>query len=324
MRSPVEWRAACLCRTRDLTSDIRLFEVESSADFVPPAPGSHLAIAVHVAERPEVRNYTLLGPCDDGVYRIAVKRLPDGRGGSLAMWRHEPGARLMISGPHNDFELVRNRPDYLLIAGGIGITPVYGMALALADAGLPFRLLYAARRRSDLALAEELRERVGTRIETFVSEAGERIDIAAAVAGLAHGGEAYVCGPIAMLEDAKRAWARSGRPTERLRFETFGNSGRHASAPFIVHIPRLGRDIAVRQNQTMLEALEESGVEMISDCRRGECGLCALPILSVEGIVDHRDVFFSDEERALCGKLCTCVSRVSGTSITIDTADRFA
>ena len=77
-------------------------------------------------------------------------------------------------------------------------------------------------------------------------------------------------------------------------------------------------------NQTMLEALEAAGVEIIFDCRRGECGLCALPILAVDGIVDHRDVFFSDEEKALNAKLCTCVSRVVGSCITVDTADRVA
>ena len=74
----------------------------------------------------------------------------------------------------------------------------------------------------------------------------------------------------------------------------------------------------------MLDALEAAGIAMISDCRRGECGLCALHILDVDGIVDHRDVFFSDEEKAANSKLCTCVSRVAGGSITIDTADRAA
>ena len=74
----------------------------------------------------------------------------------------------------------------------------------------------------------------------------------------------------------------------------------------------------------MLDALEAAGIEMIFDCRRGECGLCALDILEVDGIVDHRDVFFSDEEKAANRKLCTCVSRVAGGSITVDTADRAA
>jgi vanillate O-demethylase ferredoxin subunit len=111
---------------------------------------------------------------------------------------------------------------------------------------------------------------------------------------------------------------------DQLRFETFGNSGRFASEPFKVRIPRLGTEVDVPQNQTMLEALEAAGIEMIFDCRRGECGLCALDILEVDGVVDHRDVFFSDEEKAANRKLCTCVSRVARGSITVDTADRAA
>jgi vanillate O-demethylase ferredoxin subunit len=125
-----------------------------------------------------------------------------------------------------------------------------------------------------------------------------------------------------MLEDAKRAWSASGRPVDRLRFETFGNSGRRPAVAFTVRIPRLGKEISVGANQTLLEALEAASVDMIFDCRRGECGLCALPILSFEGELDHRDVFFSAAEKAGNTKLCTCVSRVYGASITLDTADR--
>jgi len=156
----------------------------------------------------------------------------------------------------------------------------------------------------------------------FIGEEGARIDLAAEIARLEPDGELYVCGPIGMLDAAKRAWAESGRPIDHLRFETFGNSGRFASEPFSVKIPRLGRKIEVAQNVTMLDALEAAGIEMIYDCRRGECGLCALPILSVEGIVDHRDVFFSDAEKAANGKLCTCVSRVVGGGVTIDIPGR--
>ena len=156
----------------------------------------------------------------------------------------------------------------------------------------------------------------------FVSDEGRRVDIAAEIARLDPEGELYVCGPIGMLEAAKRGWRESGRPVDRLRFETFGNSGAHPSVAFVVKIPRLGKEIAVGANETMLDALEEANVGMIFDCRRGECGLCALPILAVDGVVDHRDVFFSDAEKALSLKLCTCVSRVYGASITVDTADR--
>ncbi len=324
MRDPIEWRRARLRATRDLTPDIRLFEIEPSGEFVHPTPGSHINITVQIADRPDVRSYSTVGPCSDGLYRIAVKLLPDTRGGSAYMWGLAPGAHLMISSPGNHFELSRGRPEYLLLAGGIGITPIYTMALALAEAGATFRLLYAARRREDLAFADELQNRIGDCLEVFVSAEGARIDFAAEIASLHPDGELYVCGPIPMLEEAKRRWAESGRPVGALRFETFGNSGRFASQPFAVKIPRLGKVVEVPQNQTMLDALEAAGVGMIYDCRRGECGLCALHILEVDGIVDHRDVFFSDEEKAENRKLCTCVSRVAGGSITIDTADRAA
>jgi vanillate O-demethylase ferredoxin subunit len=322
MQKPIEWRSAALRATRDLTPDIRLFEIEPSGEFVVPTPGSHINVAVQIGERPDVRSYSTVGPCDDGLYRIAVKLLPDSRGGSQYMWSLKPGARLTVSTPGNHFGLARGRPDYILLAGGIGITPIYTMARALAQDRAAFRVLYACRSRRDLAFAEDLAERIGSRLEVYLDEEGARIDLAAEIAGLAPGGELYVCGPIGLLEAAKRAWQRSGRPVDGLRFETFGNSGRFATVPFTVKIPRLGRTIEVPPNRTLLEALEAAGVDMISDCRRGECGLCALPIVEVEGVVDHRDVFFSDEEKAANGKLCTCVSRVAGGSITVDTADR--
>jgi len=318
----IDWRSARLRSTRDLTPDIRLFEIEPSGEFVIPTPGSHINIVVQIKGRPDVRCYSAVGPCTDGVYRIAVKLLGDTRGGSAYMWSLAPGAQLTISTPGNHFELSRGRPEYLLLAGGIGITPIFTMTLALAAAEANFRLLYACRRRQDLAFADELQNCIGHRLQTFIDEEGARIDLDAEIARLCPGGEFYVCGPIGMLEAAKRHWQCSGRPVDQMRFETFGNSGRFASEPFKVKIPRLGVEVDVPLNQTMLEALEAAGIEMIFDCRRGECGLCALTIIETDGIVDHRDVFFSDDEKAANCKLCTCVSRVIGGSITVDTADR--
>ena len=324
MREIIEWQPARLRATRDITPDIRLFEIEPAGRFEAPTPGSNINIVVQIDGRPDVRSYSIVGPCTDGVCRIAVKLLPDSRGGSAYMHGLQPGARLTISEPGNHFELARNRPEYLLVAGGIGITPIYTMALALAGTDAKFRLLYACRTRQDLAFGEDLRERLGDRLQVFIDEEGGRIDLPTEIARLAPGGELYVCGPIGMLEAAKRAWQESGRPVDGLRFETFGNSGRYAAEPFTVRIPRLGKEVAVPRNQTMLDALEAAGVDMICDCRRGECGLCAVQILEVEGVVDHRDVFFSDPQKATNAQLCTCVSRVVGGSVTIDTADRAA
>ena len=322
MRKPIEWRAGQVRATRDLTRDIRLIEIVPAGDFVAPSPGGHIKLSVMIGDRPDTRSYSTVGPCSDGVYRIAVKLLPDTRGGSAYMWSLKPGARVSLAGPDNHFGLGVGRPEYLLLAGGIGITPIYTHALALARGTAPFRVLYAARGKADFALAGELREQIGERLELFADEDGARVDFAAEIGKLAPNGEAYMCGPIGMLEAVKRAWRDSGRPFDLLRFETFGNSGARPSTPFRIKIPRLQREIFVPTGKTMLEALEDAGVGMIFDCRKGECGLCALPILEADGVIDHRDVFFSEEEKAANAKLCTCVSRVYGGSVTVDTADR--
>ena len=316
------WQKARVRSIRDLTADIRLFELEPAQRFIAPAPGCHIDVTVQIDGRPVVRSYSVVGPCSDGVYRIAVKLLPESRGGSAYMWSLQEGATLTISEPGNHFELFRGRPDYVLIAGGIGITPIYSMALALSVAGARFRLLYAGRDAADLAFADEVRGLPGARLETYAASEGERLSIADAIASLAPDGEMYVCGPIGMLEDARSAWAGSGRPIERLRFETFGNSGRYPSVSFTVKLPLLERTVEVVKNQTILEALEAAGIEAMSDCRRGECGLCALDIIEVDGVIDHRDVFFSEEEKAQGHKLCACVSRMAGGSVSVDTGER--
>ena len=321
MAEPID-RIGVVRATRNLTPAIRLIEIEPTDGFVPPTPGSHIDFSVMIGDRPDVRSYSVVGPCADGVYRIAVKQLEASRGGSAYMWSLAAGSRLPHSAPGNHFGLALGRPDYLLLAGGIGITPIFSHAHALAHAGVRFRLIYASRSQSDLALAEELREQIGDRLEIVLSEERGRVDIAGEIAKLDAEGEFYVCGPIGMLEAAKQAWAASGRPKDRLRFETFGASGRWPAVPFTLKIPRLGKEIHVPATQSMLDALEAGGVEMIFDCLRGECGLCALPILGVVGVVDHRDVFFSEAEKAANVKLCTCVSRVYGSEITLDTADR--
>ena len=308
-----DWRPARVACVVALSPDIRAFDIETS--FAPAGPGAHLKIAAPH----ETRSYSIFETTASG-YRIAVKRLPESRGGSAYMHTLEPGARLQVAGPFNHFALRLGAPDYLLVAGGIGITAILSHARALARA--PLRCVYGAHDRASLVFADALADELGARFESFIAEEGRRIDLAVEFARLAPGGEAYVCGPVPMLEEAKRLWRASGRPMDLLRFETFGASGRWPTAPFKVLIPRLGREIDVPANQSILQALETAGVAMISDCRKGECGLCVLPILSVEGVVDHRDVFFSDEEKSAGDRLCTCVSRVHGASITLDTPDR--
>ena len=321
MSAPPDWRPARVTRVERLGPDIVALDIAPEGALAPAAPGAHLKIGVTIAGRPETRSYSIFETGAQG-YRIAVKKLAQSRGGSAYMHSLQAGARLQAAGPHNHFALGAGAPGYLLVAGGIGITAMFSHAMALARRGAPLRMVYGAQSREGLVLAERLAPALGDRLECFVEAEGRRLDLAGEIAALAPGGEAYVCGPVPMLEAAKRIWRETGRPAPLLRFETFGASGRWPTGAFKVKIPRLSREIEVAANQSLLEALEGAGVAMIYDCRKGECGLCALPILGAEGVVDHRDVFFSEEEKAAGERLCTCVSRVHGAAITIDTADR--
>jgi ferredoxin len=131
----------------------------------------------------------------------------------------------------------------------------------------------------------------------------------------------YVCGPVPLLDAARHAWEASGRPAAGLRYETFGNSGRFAPQAFHVRIPRHALDITVPADCSLLDALERAGVEAVFDCRRGECGLCTLDVLALDGEIDHRDVFLSAHEKQRNTRLCACVSRVVG-SVTLDSSYR--
>ena len=108
-----------------------------------------------------------------------------------------------------------------------------------------------------------------------------------------------------------------------LRFETFGNSGRDVAEPFWVELPRHGLRLQVPAERSLLDVLEDAGIDTLSDCKRGECGLCAVDIVSVQGRVDHRDVFFSAEQKRSDQRLCACVSRVcGGGGVVLDSAYR--
>ena len=323
MRVDKNWGTAIVRAVRDLTPGIREITLAPERGAGAYPTGSHLPVRVLTDGRIDIRHYSLIGDEPvDGCWRIAVKREDPGRGGSRYMWTLQPGARLETTQPDSHFNLSRDAEAYLLIAGGIGVTPILGMAMALARRGALFRLLFAGRSRDQMAYLPELQAICGDRLQLFLDADGQQIDLAAEFAKLPPGGEAYVCGPIGMLEAARRIWDTTGRRRSRLLFETFGSSGRFASEAFTVKVPRLKVEIEVPQNTSMLVALENAGVEVLYDCRRGECGLCVMEILDVDGTVDHRDVFLSSEQHAENRKMCACVSRVVGGSVTVDAAWR--
>ncbi|MEZ5786914.1 MAG: PDR/VanB family oxidoreductase [Xanthobacteraceae bacterium] len=319
MRYAPIWTDAVVRAIRDETPTVRSFEiVPTSGNILHYEPGAHIEVKVLVAGLPQTRSYSLVGETQPDHYRIAVKRRADSTGGSIYMGSLQPGARLAITEPRTSFAIDYDRPDYLLVAGGIGITPIVGMAQVLARRGARVRLLYAAHTRGELAFAGVLNASLGDRLECLVSTEGRRIDLAAAFASLLPGALCALCGPMPMLDDARRLWVAAGRPLSDLRWETFGSSGALPAEDFTVAVPRHGVEIVVPRNRTLLDTLADAGIEVISDCRKGECGLCALTVMQFDGRIDHRDVFLSDEQKAENQKICACVSRAAGR-IVIDT-----
>jgi vanillate monooxygenase ferredoxin subunit len=322
VRAESTWVDATVHAAKDVTPNIRQIEFAPDHGQVGWAPGSHIDIGVVIEGRADTRSYSLVGEPDAGCYRVAVKREEQSRGGSRFMWSLQPGSRLHVSAPKNLFELQVARPEYLLVAGGIGITPIVGMARVLARRGEKFRLFYCGRERREMAFLPELSELLGNRLEVFATDEGRRLNVAEAIAALARDAELYLCGPMRLLDAARHAWAKAGRPATALRYETFANSGRHAPEPFWVRVEGQKIEITVNENETMLDALNGAGVEVMWDCRRGECGLCTVDVIEVVGGIDHRDVFLSDQQKTANAKLCTCVSRAFGGGVVVDTGYR--
>ena len=178
--------------------------------------------------------------------------------------------------------------------------------------GLPFQILYTGRAEANMPLLSDLRREFAAELKVHLSEEAGLFDFAPLVTSLPVGGEVYMCGPKPMMDAVAAEWMAQGRPVDLLRLETFGAASDKPAGTFHVRIPSKSIEVEVRPDHTMLEALEKAGAEPLYFCQRGECGLCVVDVLEIKGELDHRDVFFSPEERAEAAQLCTCVSRATG------------
>ena len=322
MRFTEQWSWCTVASIGDVTPTIREFRLRPENGRVLPYPaGSHIGVTVLIDGQPARRSYSLVENGDANTYRIAVRLAPDSRGGSRGMWNLRAGARIEISNPASLLEVDWTRKNYCLIAGGIGITPITGIAAALRRRNIDAALHYAVKSRSDAAFLDELSALLGDLLIVHASDEGARLDLEATFRALPDDAIAIMCGPMRMLEAARRAWNDLGRAPADLRYETFGSSGLKPTAEFRVRLKDTGTELVVPQNGSMLDALNSAGFEVISDCQRGECGVCAIDVVAVEGEIDHRDVFFSDQQKHDNRKICPCVSRAIGV-VTIDTLYR--
>lgn len=304
------WQRARVIETVPLTPAIRRIVFEVPQPTAVP-PGSHIDVRLMIAGEGDRRSYSVVDASPDGRHlAISVFQTAASRGGSIVMHGLAPGDELEITQPMLDFPLRIGAPRYLLLAGGIGITAIASMARVLQGLGADYDLVYAGRSRSAMAYLDELDATHGDRLRLHVGDEGSSLSVPELVASIDDDTELYMCGPIRLMDAVRRSWIDRGLPIANLRFETFGTAGWHDAQPFTVRVPKLGLETTVGVGQTMLEALEKAGADPMFDCRKGECGLCEVRVLELDGDIDHRDVFYSERQKDARGKLCCCVSRV--------------
>jgi cytochrome P450/ferredoxin-NADP reductase len=305
-----------VARIRDHAEGIKLFR------FVHPSgglltrftAGSHIVIHMRDGDVVHRNPYSLLNAeyGNGQTYVIAVALDPRGKGGSRFM--HEKvaaGMDLEISVPANDFAIASEgqAKEHLLIAGGIGITPIFAQRLELRGRRQLCQLHYTFRDANGAALVDLLELESDPNVHLYDNARGQRLDVTALLRAQPSPRETavYVCGPEKLMNEVIEVALRLGWPKELVRFERFG-APRHANdAPFTVLCARSGTEIVVGAEETLLEALERSGIAVPFSCRAGSCGACELPVL--EGEIDHRDSVLTEEEKAAGKKLLACVSR---------------
>ncbi|MBU9225051.1 PDR/VanB family oxidoreductase [Burkholderia multivorans] len=268
-----------------------------------------------------VRQYSLTDSGrSSGVYRIAIHRAQDSRGGSR--WLHDDlatGDVLAIGLPRNHFGLWPDARRHTFVAGGIGITPIISMIRRCEEIGADWRLLYCARGPEHAAFADEL-SRFADRV-AFLYEARRNLGtLAAFLSNSRDGDHLYCCGPHGLM-DAAVSRAAPGYPSHRIHLERFGPTAgtppeRSVGRAFDVTLARTGKTLRVPEHVSLLEALEAVGMALPNACRAGMCRTCETRVL--RGAIDHRDYVLSDEEREKGASMMICVSRASGDRIELD------
>jgi ferredoxin-NADP reductase len=306
--------SALIGEIRQLAPEIREFDLLpcDGREFPVYSAGSHVVVALPLRDRVHRNAYSLLGdPWQRDRWRIAVRRQPASRGGSV--WLHEQarrGMRLELSAPVNLFSLVRTARHHVLVAGGIGITPILAQARELARLGASFELHYAYRGAHNAVFADELQAFGAARIHHHDSARQGQIAFDALLARQPLGSHLYICGPEGMVNACMQAGARHGWPAEHLHSEQF--LAPTGGAPFEVELSLSRRRFSVPSELSLLEALEQLGVDTPSLCRGGACGQCEVEVLDATGALVHHDVYLSPAERASGRKIMPCVSRLDG------------
>jgi len=305
---------------RSVSPTVKLFKLihPSGGILERFTPGSHIIIHMQDGGTVHRNAYSLLnaGYGDGLCYFIAVQRARDSKGGSIYMHEHvERGSELTISVPANNFPVAEHAPKHLLIAGGIGVTPMVAFRYALKLRAEHHELHYTFGSGETAAFVDDLVFENDTKDVLYDASLGHKLDLPSLIRRQPSGTHLYVCGPEGLMSEAIAVAEGLGWPAESIHFERFGAPVVKDDAPFELVAARSNQTLEVGSNETALDCLERAGIQVQCACRAGSCGSCETRVIS--GSIIHRDSILTAPERAAGDRMMVCVSRAKGT-LTLD------
>ncbi|PMD41045.1 PK beta-barrel-protein domain-containing protein-like protein [Hyaloscypha variabilis F] len=301
------WNEYRLVRKKRETSKIYAFEFEAVSPSDSPifaVSGSHIRVKLGDQGK-MVRAYSVVGG-DSNRFALGVALDQTSRGGSEYLHKQsKPGDVLTFSQIKSDFSLASDADNYILIAGGIGITAFFITAKQLKEQGQKFHLYYAVRSAQDVAFKQLLQE-FNTNVTIVDSSQGERLEISKIIGKANSGTHIYACGPERLMDGVTLAARTLGFPLSNIHFEAF--NALTSGDPFSVELAESKRTLEVKEEQTLLDVLRDAGFDVPSSCEVGNCGTCQVGVR--KGKVEHRGTGLLEGEKE--GAMLTCVSRGIG------------
>jgi len=314
-------RFPALIRSRTVIArDIVCLEIAPATGnaFLPFTAGAHVDVFVGDGL---VRQYSISNdPADSSYYRLAIQKEAQSRGGSRAIHeRFKAGDIIQIGVPRNNFQLADDDTRVVLVAGGIGITPILSMAYRLAAKGIDFSLHLCARSIERAAFLDEIASSpFGSSLHLHLDDAGpdQRFNPEDAFSSVTPTTAVYVCGPRGFMDFVTSAAQRMAVRPERIHTESFGAAVVDGEDEFEVVAARSGKVLRVRHDKSIAETLEEAGLRPLLSCEQGICGTCLTRVIS--GEVDHRDTFQTQLEKSSGSRIAICCSRARSRQLVLD------